>query len=299
MAERRTVLITGGTGSLGFRAAEAIVADGGWEVVVTGRADTAVADAAARLGERATGRRLDLGSLAEVRGFARDLPPVHAVVCNAGLLRAAGMTFTVDGVEETFGVNHLAHFLLVREILPRMPAQGRVVFVSSATHDPAQRTGFPVPPYTSARDLARPAGAENASGLRAGQLRYSKSKLCNILAAYEFARRVRPEVATFNAFDPGQMPGTGLARDFQGIRAVAWHRLMPALTLVPGINRHTPKRSGTALARLVLDPGLADTSGRYFSGMRETRSSAESYDTQKAADLWETSVALTAERPTA
>ncbi|TQM11169.1 hypothetical protein FB558_3722 [Pseudonocardia kunmingensis] len=70
---------------------------------------------------------------------------------------------------------------------------------------------------------------------------------------------------------------------------------MPALTLVSGINRRTPTQAGTALARLVLDPQLADTTGRYFNGTREVRSSAESYDTRKAADLWGTSTTLTAD----
>jgi NAD(P)-dependent dehydrogenase (short-subunit alcohol dehydrogenase family) len=293
MSSRRTALITGGTGGLGFRTAQAILADGNWDAVITGRG--AVADVAARLGGRARGHRLDLGSLAAVRRFARDLPPLDAVICNAGLLNVSGTTFTDDGIEETFAVNHLAHFLLVQEVLPSMPAPGRVVFVSSATHDPAQRTGFPPPGYISARRLAHPDDADTEYPMRAGQRRYTASKLCNILATYEFARRIPAEVSTFNAFDPGQMPGTGLARDLRGVRAFAWKRVMPALTLVPGINRHTPKQSATALARLVLDPQLTDATGRYFNGTREVRSSAESYDTRKAADLWETSSALTAD----
>jgi NAD(P)-dependent dehydrogenase (short-subunit alcohol dehydrogenase family) len=296
MSSRRTVLITGGTGSLGFHAARAVLADGGWEVVITGRA--AVAGTAARLGDFATGRRLDLGSLAEVRRFARDLPPLDAVICNAGLMAVSGTRLTSDGIEETFGVNHLAHFLLVREVLPSMPAGARVVFVASATHDPAQRTGFPPPRYTTARELAHPDGDDTEPPMRAGRRRYTTSKLCAVLAAYEFARHVPPEVATFNAFDPGQMPGTGLARDYPGIFAFAWRRVMPALTVIPGLNRHTPKQSGTALARLVLDQRLADTTGRYFSGKREIRSSVESYDTRKAADLWETSIALTTDPAT-
>jgi hypothetical protein len=43
---------------------------------------------------------------------------------------------------------------------------------------------------------------------------------------------------------------------------------------------------------LVVDPALAATTGRYFSGRREVRSSAESYDHAKAADLWATSEEL-------
>lgn len=286
--ERRTALITGGTGSLGFRTAEAILAsDEGWDVVVTGR--TAPEDAAARLGPRASGRRLDLASLDDVRRAAKELPPLDAVVCNAGLLTTS-TTWTADGIEATFGVNHLAHFLLVREVLPSMRAPGRVVFVSSATHDPARRTGFPAPDHASAAELAHPVERDGESPLRAGQRRYAASKLCAVQIVDEFARRTPPEVATFTAFDPGQMPGTGLARDLPGFRRVVWRRVMPALTLVPGINRHTARRSGARLARLVLDP---TPTLRYVSNGRAARSSARSLDPELARDLWDTSVALT------
>lgn len=102
-----------------------------------------------------------------------------------------------------------------------------------------------------------------------------------------------PDVATFNAFDPGQLPGTGRARDYPPVRAFAWRYVMPALAAVPWLNVHTPRRSGAALARLVLDPALAGTTGKYFSGTRELPSSEDSYDQAKAVDLWHTSVALT------
>lgn len=292
MARRRTALITGGTGSLGLRTAEALLAaDDDWDVVITGRA--APDEAAARLGPRAAGLRLDLASLADVRRCARELPPLDAVVCNAGLLAASGTTWTADGIETTFGVNHLAHFLLVREVLPTMPAPGHVVFVSSATHDPARRTGFPAPGDATAAELAHPREREGESRVRTGQRRYAASKLCAVLAAYEFARRVPPEVATFTAFDPGQMPGTGLARGLGRFRTFMWHRVMPVLTLVPGINRHTPRRSGAVLARLVLAP---PPTGTYVSGGRAARSSQDSYDEARARDLWDTSVALSSAR---
>jgi hypothetical protein len=152
---------------------------------------------------------------------------------------------------------------------------------------------MPAPVYVDAHSLAHPTRPDgNAT---AGRRRYTTAKLCNVLATYEFARRVPAEVATFNAFDPGLMPGTGLARDYGRLQRFAWRYLLPALTVVPGLNIHTPRRSGTALSRLVLDPELAGTTGAYFSGPRETRSSADSYDRAKAADLWDTSVTLTAQ----
>ena len=247
---------------------------------------------AARLGGCATGLPLDLSSLAEVRRFAHDLPPLHAVVCNAGIQTVSGTVLTKDGIEQTFGVNHLAHFLLVQQILPHMATPGRVVFVASDTHDPSKHTGMPAPVYTNAHSLAYPGedGSENPRLI--GQRRYTTSKLCNVLAAYEFARRVPAETATVHAFDPGLMPGTGLARDYHGVQAFFWHYVLPTLTVLPGLNIHTPRQSGAALARLVLDPELAGTTGRYFSGRREIRSSEESYDVNKAADLWRTSTTM-------
>ncbi|WP_040777365.1 SDR family NAD(P)-dependent oxidoreductase [Nocardia pneumoniae] len=306
MSARRTVLITGGTGSLGFRTAEAILrGDPDRVVVITGRGADAVDTAAARLGDRAVGMPLDLASLSAVRGFARGfgevgLPPLDAIVCNAGTQIVSGTLRTVDGIEQTFAVNHLAHFLLVRELLPALATPGRIVFVASDTHDPAKPTGMPAPVYTTAWDLAYPDDSETVAPGSAGRRRYTTSKLCNVLATYQFARkldtRTVPPAVTVNAFDPGLMPGTGLGRDYHGIQGWAWRYLLPALTIVPGINVHTPRRSAAALARLVLAPELAGTTGRYFSGRREIKSSAESYDIAKGEDLWTTSVEIIEKR---
>ncbi len=78
---------------------------------------------------------LDLASLASVRAFAREvakrsLPPLRALICNAGLQVVSGTTYTQDGFEMTFGVNCLGHFLLVNLLLPQLVAPARIVFVS-------------------------------------------------------------------------------------------------------------------------------------------------------------------------
>ncbi|HEX3733298.1 MAG TPA: SDR family NAD(P)-dependent oxidoreductase [Mycobacteriales bacterium] len=305
MTDQRTVLITGGTGGLGHRTAEAILnADQGWHVVVTGRSDTAVEATRQQLGDRAVGRPLDLGSLDDVRRFADSftglgLPPLHAVICNAGTQIVSGTVLTEDGIEQTFGVNHLAHFLLVQLLLPNVATPGRIVFVSSDTHDPTKPTGMPAPAYTNAWALAYPdrsGTAETESSGLIGRRRYTTSKLCNVMTTYELARQlgdgISPPAITVNAFDPGLMPGTGLGRDYHGIQGLAWRYLLPAFTIIPGLNIHTPRRSAAALARLVLDPELATTTGRYFSGKRKIQSSKDSYNLDNARDLWITSIKL-------
>jgi NAD(P)-dependent dehydrogenase (short-subunit alcohol dehydrogenase family) len=301
----RLALITGGTGSLGYRTAE-LLARARWTVIITGRAALGTTAAAQRIaagtGAEVIGLPLDLTSLDQVRRFAADLagrglPALDAIVCNAGIQIVSGDSRTRDGLETTFVVNHLAQFLLVRLLLPSMSQAGRIVLVASGTHDPARHTGMPAPRYTQARALAYPEPAGRDDAALVGRRRYTTSKLCNVLTAYELSRRLAagelgsPGV-TVNAFDPGLMPGTGLARDYSGFQAFAWRYLLPALTGLPGLNVHTPRRSARALARLITDPELEGVSGQYFSGFHRTRSSTESYDRSMAAQLWAASAEL-------
>jgi hypothetical protein len=131
------------------------------------------------------------------------------------------------------------------------------------------------------------------------------SKLCNLWFAYELRHRLEASglatngTLTVNAFDPGLVPGSGLARDYPAGLRFVWDRVLPGLgrVLTPFIPVVNPApKAGGALARLVLDPALADVSGRYFPShtrWRETRSSAASYDAARARALWEESVRMT------
>jgi len=170
--------------------------------------------------------QLDLASLASVRGFidnsrAGVLPPIQAVICNAGVQMVSGVQSTADGHEMTFGVNHLGHFALVCGLLDTFHAPARIVVVSSGTHDPARFTGMPHPRYTSGAALARPPGDLTAEE---GRRRYTTSKLCNLLFCYELDRRLDhgAQGMTVNAFDPGLMPGSGLGRDYSPLQRFAW-----------------------------------------------------------------------------
>jgi light-dependent protochlorophyllide reductase len=305
---RRTVVVTGGNAGLGYHAARHLTAQGGWHVVLAcrdaGRGSEAALRIAAETGSPAVeAMPLDLARLGAVRDFVdalgrRALPPLGALVCNAGAQFVRGLVRSEDGYEATFAVNHLGHFLLVELLLPSLAENARVVFVSSGTHDPAQRTGMPAPVLGTIRELATPDAATFADPGLAGRRAYTTSKLCNVLCAYELARRLATagRAITVNAFDPGLMPGSGLARDYGGLARFGWRFLMPALRLVIP-NVHSTETSGERLASLVLDPRFAGVSGRYFVGDREARSSVESYDEARAAALWALSVELTAGAP--
>ncbi len=312
----KTVIITGGNTGLGFECAKSIAASRqGWSIVIAGRNKQRLSEAAKRIEAIASNAQvgtltLDLTSLDSVRNCvneltAKGLPPVRAVVCNAGIQVISGTTFTEDGFETTFGVNHLGHFLLVNLLIKYLVAPARIILVSSDTHDPAQKTGMPTPVYENAVLLAwperNPVSSQPVEGATLGRRRYTTSKLCNIYFAYELSRRLEkqglstPEKSiTANAFNPGLMPGTGLARDYSPLQRFAWNYLLPVIRPIAQffMPMHSVSESGRALARLVLDPSLERITGKYYSGLKEEPSSKESYDAQKAFELWETSVSL-------
>jgi NAD(P)-dependent dehydrogenase (short-subunit alcohol dehydrogenase family) len=302
----KSAIITGGNTGLGYQCARKIaLSNQGWQIVIASRDTQRANDAVIKL-KAETGNNniislpLDLASLASIRNFANaflesGLSPLRAIVCNAGIQIVKGTTYTQDGFEMTFGVNHLGHFLLVNLLLKQMSEPGRIIFVSSGTHDPEKVTGMPAPVYINAQALAHPnsVSTEEGDGY-IGRLRYSTSKLCNIYCAYEFADRIKKEIGkniTVNAFDPGLMPGTGLARQFNSVAVLVWKYLMPIMTLLP-INANTPKKSGKALAALVTSPLFNNVTGKYFEGIKEIKSSTLSYSKENAQDLWNTSVNL-------
>ena len=297
----QTYIVTGGNTGLGFQCASALDADHGSVVVIACRDVKAAEPAAQKLrqgGGKVEVLALDLSKQASVHAFvgefrARKLPPLAGIVCNAGGQSVAAPTRTAEGYETTFAVNHLGHYLLVRLMLPDLAPGGRVTFVASNTHDPKQKTGLPAPRYEDAEAAAH----DFEPGAKAGQRRYTTSKLCNIYDTYELARHLavspdpRLQSIRVNAFDPGMMPGTGLVQTYSPAMRFAWRYVMPALTLFMR-NVNTPAKSGKRLALLAAG-SEGDATGKYFSDGRETRSSDLSLDKAKALDLWNGSADMT------
>jgi NAD(P)-dependent dehydrogenase (short-subunit alcohol dehydrogenase family) len=308
--QRDAVLVTGGNSGIGFECARALARDG-WRVVIASRDRAASAAAVRRIeaesGEgAATDLGLDLGALASVRQLAKEIEaldlPLRALVCNAGL-QTNQLRLSAEGHEQTFAVNHLGHFLLVNLLLARLAARApaRIVVVASGVHDPKQRTGMPKAAIEDLGTLAATGGP--TPGHFDGRVAYVNSKLCNLWFAYELARRIGAaglgsgeRALTVNAYDPGLVPGSGLARDYAPALRFVWNRILPGVAravspVLPTINP-APK-AGAALARLVTDPALAGVTGKYFpsySRWREAPSSDASYDAARARALWEESV---------
>jgi NAD(P)-dependent dehydrogenase (short-subunit alcohol dehydrogenase family) len=171
------------------------------------------------------------------------------LVLNAGIQTSDAKQRTVDGFEPTFAVNHLAHYLLARLLVPSMADDGRLVITTSDTHDPVVFSG--APKTLDPEALAHP--DKNSGGVRYSA--YPASKLCDLLTARSFAAlaEVQPPHITAIAFNPGLTLGTGLNRDAPRLMRFLIRIILPPLSVFrPQFRSGTPERAGEALAQLTL-----------------------------------------------
>ncbi|KAI0535289.1 dehydrogenase/reductase [Xylaria digitata] len=285
MAYTRSAIVTGGTLNLGYHVALEIARQHpDWLVVVCSRSDR----------ERA------VDSINKALNFAKDWsvgnhPPIQALCLNAALQFPDKIVHTPEGIEATFAITHVGHALLFHLLCPHLASKARVVITSSGTHDPAMKSGLPDAIYTTAEELAHlPPAIANGPGRR----HYANAKLANILWTYALHKRLGQKIPdrgiVVNAFDPGLMPGTGLAREYNALMRFAWDKVMPKITPVLKAvytdNIHKPSESAAFLARLAVSVETAGISGKYFEGKKEVSSSKDSYDEKKIDDLWQWTV---------
>ncbi|KAJ5627708.1 hypothetical protein N7490_009936 [Penicillium lividum] len=298
---QRSVLITGGTTGLGYQCALAIARDcPTYQVIIASRTDNSAAETINKLLNHSNVQfmKLDLSNLANIRSFATtwdasNFPPLFSLVCNAALQFPNAAEYTDDGFEKTFGINHVGHALLFSLLRPYLANTARIVITGSGTHDPAYNKGMPDAFYNTADELAHPL-PEYTQGN--GRQHYSNTKLANVLYMFALHRRftkINEKSGmhwTVTTMDPGLMPGTGLAREANGVVKFLWNHVLPhifpLLRLLISPNIHTPRESGEALARLAVGEDVEGVSGRYFEGRNVILSSKDSLDESKQEDLW-------------
>lgn len=254
-------LLSGATSGMGLAAARCLLADPDTRLIVGARRpDGAKQLAALAPPERLRILPLDLASLASVNRFADAVADelggatLASAACNAGVQIVGPRRLTPDGFEETFQANWLGHAVLIERLLPALAPFAPVVMTASGTHDPANGTarlfGFRGGLFPGIDGVAAGNLDVNASIKQQGLDRYATSKLVMILHVYALARSRPPDGPRYLAFDPGLMPGTGLARDRSAIERWGWSNLLPRLTpLLSGTS--TAEASARALARLL------------------------------------------------
>ena len=270
----KRMIITGATNGIGLAAVKALVVLGADVAIVARneeRARAAVAEIE-RGGENRKGVDIllaDLSSQAEIRRLAAEVgdryPQIDVLINNAGAVNM-NRQLTVDGIELTWAVNHLAPFLLTTLLLDRLKssAPSRIVTTSSDAHFGANI------PFD---DL-------NADFGYRGFRRYGQTKLANILFTTELAARLAGTGVTVNCFHPG-LVATGFNRNNGPIMNAAMSIIKPFC--------RRPEKGAETLVWLAASPEATSVTGGYFVDKRQRTPSTAAQGTETARRLWETS----------
>jgi NAD(P)-dependent dehydrogenase (short-subunit alcohol dehydrogenase family) len=241
---------------------------------------------------------LDQADLASIRAaaalvratLATSSLGLSALVANAGIQTVDLHQRTRDGFELTFGVNVLGAHLLLRELAPVLVPAGRMVLVGSGTAEDRRKDGLvPVPRWEDPMVLAQPDRGEDADTLAAGRRAYSTSKLGTLYLAHAHARHAE-QGHTVDVFDPGMMPGTGLARDASLVQRIGWQAMRPMARWASGMS--TPDRSGLSLARMAMGE-FGASGGRYVHVDHDVDPSPTAFDEEREERLWSVANTLT------
>lgn len=274
VAGPETIVITGASSGIGQAAAIAL-AGPDRRLVLIGRHVQRLAKAAARVTAAGAGEvrtyRADFAVLAEVDRLAaalhRDLDHIDVLANNAGAL-AALTRRTVDGLDITLQVNHLAGFLLSHRLLDLMraaPGPARLITTASL----AEAWGW--------LDPERPGAMRWRN--RSRWLAYGASKQANVLFTIEAARRWGGLGVVPTCFFPGLVQS----------RFARTSLLFSAARLVPGLIRTSTSAADTLVWLATADDALVP--GGYFAFRAPFAAAPWSTSPDRAERLWRGSCA--------
>ncbi|ORY13625.1 hypothetical protein BCR34DRAFT_561833 [Clohesyomyces aquaticus] len=252
--------------------------------------------------------KLNLASLAAVRKFAdeiRDkiaasrLPKIVAAIWIAmSWTLNAGLGFTEDGYERSIAINHIAHFSLTLRLLEFFdPANGRIIFLSSDSHDKSDlqefRSALPAPENLVL--LVHPPPDKEGEVVARGFQRYGLSKLAVVMCMYELRRRIKEHLSSISvlAVDPGGLldsrafyPPNVPYSMYIKICIVNW--LQPILKYLSPIFRRSADAAKDVID-LALDQKYVGQDG-YFMGTSKGESSTQSRNEDMQQRLWDKSL---------
>jgi NAD(P)-dependent dehydrogenase (short-subunit alcohol dehydrogenase family) len=270
-------VVTGATAGIGYFTAREI-ARGGATVIVVGRNQgkciSVVGNIRMESGNPSVDYlQADLSSQAQIRALANKFFEKHdhldVLVNNAGgfFMRRAS---SVDGIERTFALNHLAYFMLTLLLLDALKSspRGRIINVASGSHL-HQHLDFTDLQLTK---FYNPVKA------------YGRSKLANILFTYELSRRLKVTQVTANALTPGIV-----ATDMW---TLGMHWLAPLVNTVGKYMAKSPLEGAQTCVYLATSPELEGVTGKYYANLKPIQSDPYTYDLDAAQQLWQHSLGL-------
>ncbi|KAI1119383.1 putative short-chain dehydrogenase [Nemania sp. NC0429] len=254
------------------------------------------------------------------RVAAGEIPPIRALILNAGVNEFDKQTWTHDGFDTAFVSNYLGHWLLTLLLLKSMDREvGRIVAVGSQSHDPYDKRNEAGGAFQNEKWKTILSGddgnleaiskgkwstKEDDASWHSGFRRYGAAKLCLVMMIGELQRRLDqdPQLSNISVLevDPGTMStgGTGIARNATWfIRVILFGIIFPLIVkLSPNGAVRTPERSATDVLAAAFESGEAlgeHPKAKHFDGRTPLDPSAESKDPKKRDLVWKASLAYT------
>lgn len=209
----------------------------------------------------------DLSDLASVNSFADTFanvyPNIDILINNAGVFEYSKKK-SADNIENTFAVNHLAHFLLTYKLLPMIKQNKgcRIINVSSDMH---RRSPIMF------NDLQF--DDNKYSAVKA----YAQSKTANILFTKSLAIRLNNSNVVANAVHPGVV-ATKIARSL-GFLGVLYNAFVGK----------SPQRGAKTNVYLASQPEAANITGQYLHNKKIVQPAQHAIDMLAAEKLWHVS----------
>lgn len=284
---RPVAVITGASSGVGKATAISLVQQG-WQVLGTGRDAARCAAAEADIQAAAADKgqvafvRADFDLMSEVARAANEIKAktsrLDTLINNAGGVRDR-LIVTAEGNEATFASNHLAPFLLTRELLPLLKATAasqpagsvRVIGVSSSAHRMTQ--GYN---WDDLQLLADPDQFQAANA-------YCLAKLANILFTRELNRRHSADGLVAQVMHPGVVASNFSSHGDENLKAHMSSR-----------DLDSPDIPAKTLVWLATAEETGKEPGRYFFNLAEEEPAPQALDEEAAKRLWQESEALLA-----
>jgi NAD(P)-dependent dehydrogenase (short-subunit alcohol dehydrogenase family) len=251
----QTVLITGGTGGIGYQTARALASSGA-RVVITGRDTARGQDAAAAIrrdsgGDSATfiqAEHSTVGGNRQLAGQVRAaFPGLNVLINNVGGLYETRWE-TADGYEATLAMNFVGPYALTAELLPLLQANAPARCTNIVSAAIRMYSGDPFGDIQSEKGYT-------GAGV------YGQAKLLNVLLTLALARRAAPEQVTVNMVYPG-VTWTDMTRSQTWRTMPSWRWIWPVMRLV---QRHgSPVKAVRRVVFLASSPRAAAYTGAYF-----------------------------------
>ena len=271
----KTAVVTGCNSGLGYETMR-VLAMRGAHVIGTGRNLEKASKACSSVSGKTTPVALELSNFDSIIECANTIAkltlPIDILVCNAGINTFSDLEL-VNGVERTFAVNHLGHFLLVNRLMPllRESRESRIVHVSSKSA------------YVQAPDVGIDFDNLKGEGDFDYWEAYGRSKLANALFSLELSTRLKGSSITSNALHPGLVQ-TNIARNAPVI-------LRTAFDWFGGLISKSIEEGAATQVYVATNPNLKEVSGAFFEDCNPVNVSGDHFlfDKAMAERLWTTS----------